>query len=883
MVTRWLTGLRLRWRALMKGAALDRDLDRELRSHLDDEAEARMARGLPPDEARRQSRVAFGSTVAATEACREARGVSVAQNLVRDLRYGWRALVRQPLLLVAASTSIALGVGVNLTLFSLASELLFATPSASRPDELVHIRTGNGSHVPYAQWRDLAEVGALDGLAGYRLELTANWRRGDETVAVLPMVVTANYFDMMGLPLAIGRGFGPDEARAERDPRLVVLTDGFWRRQLGARPDILGASLILNGASYDVIGVLPRGSRSLAPFGIEPDLYLPLASSLVPAIETPRAPVLQLVGRLAPDQTMEQGREVVETAARRIGEAHGDPEFSIVTVFSGVGGLGQAGEFDVVVVFFGVLMAVAGLVLLIACANVAGLLLARSAARRREVAMRVALGASRLRLLQQFLTESLLLAGVGTAAGLALAAAAGVGLSRVSLPLPVPVSLRTVVDERLLLFALGLVLVSTVFSGLAPALHATRAAIAPATRPGEPGGRTRRFALRRVLVAGQVAVSALLLVIALVFVRNLLLTTAVDPGFDVERTLVARVQFVEGRQGTPAQPAMARLTDAVRALPGVASAAFTDSVPLTLYFGATVGTALRIGDAADPIRTDYTRAIIGPGFLETMGIEVRGREFTAADGRGAPPVTIVNEAFARRYLGDGSPIGRTISDPRDEARRTWRIIGVAADSKYRTPGEAQSPAMYLPVLQAEAIARLSHVVVRAAGDPAPLVPAVRDVLLSLDPSAAVTVETTRAALTLVFLPSRIGAGLLGAIGVLGTVLAMVGLYGVVSFAVSRRTAEIGLRLAIGASRRSVAVLVIRDVAAVVGAGLVVGLGLGLLATQALATFLVAGLSPSDPASILATAALLLAACLAAAAPPMRRATRIDPIVALRQD
>ena len=883
-MTRWLTALRHRWRALRHGTALDRDLDRELQAHLEDQVEYHVSRGVPMAEARRRARLDLGSLDGVTEACREARGVTLVHDLGRDLRYGWRALVRQPMLLAAAATSIALGVGVNLTVFSLASELLFTVPSASRAGELMHIRTGAGSHVPYDTWRAFDEAGALAGVAGYRLELSVNWRRGDETIPVVPMVVTHNFFDVVGLPVARGRGFGGDEARAERTPRLVVLTDGFWRRELGGRPDVLGQALTLNGDPYTVVGVLPSGSRSLAPLGIEPDVYLPLSRDLVPAIASPRASVLQLVGRRRPGDAMHQARAAFAAAAARVSEASGLEEVGLVTEFSEVGGLGQAGEFDVLVLFFGVLMVVGSLVLLIACANVAGLLLARNAARRREVAMRVALGASRGRLVRQFLTESLLLAALGTVAGLGLTALVGAGLSRWSPPFPVPVVLDTHLDGRLLLFALAMVAGATLVTGLMPALHATRPAMAAAARPSDAGGQgPGRFALRRLLVTGQVAVSALLLVVALVFVRNLLLTASMEPGFDVERTVVARVQFVEGGQGTPALPAAERLAEVARGLPGVASAAFTDSVPLTLYFGATVGTELRMGDNAEPRRADFARQVVGPGYFETMGIAVRGRAFTAGDRQGAPDVAMVNEAFAREYFEDANPIGQSITDPREDGQRRWQVIGVAADSKYRTLGEPITPALYLPVLQSRASERFTHLVVRASGDPAALAPALRRAILEAEGSVAVTAEPMRSALAFAFLPSRIGAWLLGSLGVLGTVLAMVGLYGVVSYSVGRRTTEIGVRLALGATRASVVRLAIGDAAVLVIAGLVAGLGLGLLATRPLAAFLVTGLSPSDPASFAGTALLLLAVSLAAAWAPVRRASAIAPMAALRHD
>jgi predicted permease len=497
--------------------------------------------------------------------------------------------------------------------------------------------------------------------------------------------------------------------------------------------------------------------------------------------------------------------------------------------------------------------------------------------------MRMALGATRGRLLQQFLTESLLLSAAGAAGGLAVMALAAAWLSRVSLPIPLPVELHAGLDGRLLLFGAALVVVSTLVSGLAPALHATRRATASGVRGGEsPAGRGR-FRMRRVLVAGQVAASSLLLVIALVFVRNLLLTAEVDPGFDVDRVLVARVEFVEGRQGSAAGPVVERVLDRIRATPGVQSAAFTDSVPLTLFFGASVGTELRIGPGPDPVRADFNRSVIGPGFLETLGIAVRGREFTASDRSGAEPVAVVNDTFARQYFPGTDPIGQRIENPRKDRPAAWTVVGIAGDSRYRTLGEGRVPALYLSGLQADAPDRLTHVVARTSGEPEAFGAQVREAVLAVDPSAVVTTETMESALAFAFLPSRIGAQVLGALGALGAALAMVGLHGVIAYSVSQRTPELGVRMALGASRRSVAALVVRESAGLVAVGLAVGLGLGLLATRPLAAFLVTGLNPSDPAAFAATAVLLVGVSLLAVWRPVRRATRIDPLVALRAD
>jgi len=376
-------------------------------------------------------------------------------------------------------------------------------------------------------------------------------------------------------------------------------------------------------------------------------------------------------------------------------------------------------------------------------------------------------------------------------------------------------------------------------------------------------------------------VSVLLLVVALLFVHNLRRSTTLDPGFDVDRLLVAQMTFVEGRQGPADARAIVPIVERVRAVPGVESAAVADGVPLTLMSGSWNGTDLRLGDDVETTHVEFARNRVGPDYFSTMGIAVRGRGFTEADRAGAPRVTVINEAFADQYFPGANPVGLTLEDPRDGGRRT--IVGVAATSKYRMLGEDDSPAMYDPLLQSPESARLVHVLVRAPGATSGTIAAVRTAMLEADDSAAVTVEPMTSALSFAFLPSRIGATLLGTLGALGTVLAMVGLYGILSFTVGRRTREIGLRMSLGASRAAVIRLVLGEATLLVGTGVAVGLGLAFFVTQPLAAFLVAGLSPADPATFAATLLLLVMTSLLAAWSPAQRALRVDPTEALRHE
>jgi predicted permease len=603
----------------------------------------------------------------------------------------------------------------------------------------------------------------------------------------------------------------------------------------------------------------------------------------MPDLDEPRGAAVALVGRLHDGQSLTEGRAALATAGHRVGALSNDKRFGDLSQFTPVGGLG--GEFATVAAFFGVLLTAAGLILAIACANVAGLLLARSTVRRREIAIRVALGASRGRLVQQLLTEGLWLAVLGTGCGLLLMSVLVGLIKRVTLPVPMPIEVHGAVDTRLLVYSALLLIMTTLLSGLTPALQATRPSLVPALKQEEPRYGYRRWTLRSVLVMGQVAVALVLLVTALLFLRNLTRAQAADPGFDTTRTIVAQVSFVEGRHTAESRAAFLETAVArLRALPSVDRATYARAVPLTIRSGMTTGTELRITGKDQAFSARYEVNLVGPEYFATMGIPLaRGREFRSTDRAGAPVAAVVNQEFVRRYLSGTDPVGQHLMLPGAETSYPAEVVGVVGNSKHRTIGEDQQAAIYEPFLQRGNRGRFVHVLVRTRNDPAAAVRDVQQVLSEMDPSAAVEVQPMRAALAFAFMPSRIGAALLGAVGVLGLALAMVGLYAVVSYAVSRRTAEIGIRMALGASHAAVLRLVLRDAAVLAGGGILLGLGIAALVTRPLSMFLVAGLSASDPVSFAGTALVLGAVSLAAAWAPARRALRIDPVAALREE
>ena len=874
--------VRLRARSLFRRGRADEELDRELRAHLAYQVEENMSRGMSPDDARRVALSTFGGVERVREEARDARGVSVMENLVRDLRYSLRGLLHEPMLLLAATVSIALGVGGNLAVFSLAREFIFAPPSVRRPAELMMMEVSHGSDTDYEKWLDFNTSGVLAGVTGYSFDKQVNWLDGDVAVSIVPMMVTANFFDVTGMPVAKGRAFTAAEARAEDDPRIAVVSHEFWQRNLGGDAGVVGRALVLNGESYAVLGVLTPRARSVAPMGIAPGVYVPLSRQLVPELATQGAAVVKLIGRLKPGQSLPQGRELIDALDRRIGRARGDTVYAGVQEFSQAGGLPGRKASRVVGAFFALLGVVSFLVLLIACANVAGLLVARGTRRRQEIAIRLAIGGSRGRVLQQFLVEGFWLALIGTAAGIALSTGFMRVVNNLSLPVGVPIELHLAPDRALALTALALVVLTIFLCALLPAIGATRLSLVPALKREEPFFATRRFSVRGMLLVGQVTVSTVLLVTAFLFLRNLGRTQVTNPGFEVNRAVVSQLGLVEGRPAAEHMALLERAIERVEGLPEIEQATFTNGVPLTIHGGSSNGRSVRVDNRANSEHIEFSRLLIGPNYFSTMRIPLRaGREFERGDGKGAPAVVIVNEEFGRRLFAGRSPVGSRLRF--EEDRLDVEIVGVVANGKHQTLGENQRAALYVPIQQYPEGLNVVFLVARTRADASGSVGVVRQALGSLDRSVSVQVETMQSALRFAMLPSRIGAAVLGSLGLLGLILAAFGLYALVSYSVSRRVGEIAIRSALGASQAGILRLVVRDSALLVAVGLAIGLGLSALVTAPLATFLVTGLSATDPVSFIATALVFLVVSVLASWLPARQATRVSPVIAMRLD
>jgi len=676
------------------------------------------------------------------------------------------------------------------------------------------------------------------------------------------------------------------------------LSYGLWQRRFGSDPSVVCQTVSLNGHPVTVIGVAREGFTGLIR-GLSIDLWVPLMMQpqLMPGLDLLKnrgTRGLKIIGRLKPGVSVEPAQANVRLLGQQLHKAYPDNwrnfrgEARVVSVLPESQSRVFPEARGPVLGFMGLLMAVVGLVLLIACANVANLLLGRATARRKEMAIRLSLGASRLRLMCQLLTESLLLSVLAGAAGVLMAAWATDLLMAFQPPLPVTLALDLGLDHRVLGFTLGLSLVTGVLFGLAPALHASKAELVVALKDegaGAPRGY-RRSRLRSLLVISQVAVSLLLLIGSGLFLRSLANAHAIDPGFDPENVLLVSVDLgLQGYSEAKGKLFFEQLQERLKALPQVQSTSTAYSLPLGLGGGRT-GIAMEGYQPSPGEDMEIHFNVVGPGYFETMRIPiVRGRSFTEQDRGGAPGVVIVNEAVARRYWPGQDAIGKHMSWGwvQDEGQQTYplEVIGIAKDGKYVTLGEDPRPFVYFPHLQNYEAAMT--VLVRTAGNPKSLVDAVRNELRTLDPHLpAFDIKTLTEHLGVTLLPVRMAATLLGLFSVLALVLAAVGIYGVVSYSVSQRTHELGIRLALGAQARDVLKLVIAQGMSLTLIGVAMGLAAAFGVTRFL-TFLLYGISPTDPLTFAGISVLLAAVALLASYVPARRATKVDPMVALRYE
>jgi predicted permease len=871
--------LELCWRNLLRG----NDIGEELQLHLEQLTAEMIGQGLSPQEAASAARRRFGNVTRIHEQSHELFSFRPLEDLVGDMRYGWRSMRRNPSVTVAAVLSIGLAIGVNTVIFSLIEEMFFAKPTSRVAQDLVTIHLGGSTHASLANLRDLNASGGFQQVGGFDVETTVNWRTDDGVRQTPVMLVSENYFELLETRPALGRIFRSDEARAERNPHVVLITDRLWRRKFARDLEVPGRSMVLNGRPYTILGVLPERFRPPTYLSTLPDLYVPASPELNPSLMDPRSHSLMLIARRKRGQTLEQAQAALQVAVTRMATdnpiVNGELRRGI-RIFPATGYRQYVDPDEApLVAFAGLLLVAVFVVLWIACVNVAGVLIARAAARRREIATRMAMGASRGRLVRQLMGEALLLASLGTLVGMSLHWCLSTILDNLSLPLPVPIVFQMATDFTLVMYSIALTAIATVLAGLAPALQATKPGLTSGLKMEEPQYGYRRFTFRNLLMVAQVAVTVVLLSISLLFTRSLMRANSIHPGFDLQHTVWARVNVLSDRYSkNQAYLFASRVLDAAAAVPGVRSAALSDAVP----FNSFLRTSSSIHTRASASKIEYYASSVSPSYFETMGIPIfAGRPFSAGDRRGAPNVVVLNEAMARRLFGAGSAVGEKIWFGDRKEGPGVEVIGVTANSKHLTMGENQAFAVYHAIAQVRPDGTEINVFARASGDAESTAGALRKALSPLDITAAIDVGPLRSKLAFAYLPSQIGAVLVGSLGALGLILAVIGIYGATAFAVSRRAAEIGIRIALGASTGQVLRNLLGTSLVMMCTGLAIGIGLALAAAQPLAFLFAEGIKPLDPV----TFALVILICLfaggIASVIPARRALWIDPITALR--
>jgi predicted permease len=834
---------------LVRRRRLQRDLEAELAFH----REIAAAQG---------SYIPLGNTAVIKEQALDLWRFNRLENLWRDLRYAAAGLLRSPGFVFSALLSLGLGIGVNTTVFSLAVEFLFSEPSVRDAASLVYLRLGGNSHSRPHVVEFVRKSGAFKDVAGENEETFINWNDGAETRRVFAVATTRNYFTALGVPMALGRGF------TESDPaEVVVLRHDFWRTRFHTDPSILGRAIHLDGRAYTVVGILPQSHRTLIGFGFSPDIYLPRYLD-----DT----ALAMYVRLQPGMSLTEAHAAARVVAERL-DANFPERWKYtnnleVAPIAGFARLKSERQMQTIGLFFAMLLLVVGLVLLIACVNVASLLLARASARQREIAIRLSLGASTGRLLQQLLVESLLLSLIGAGLGLVLAQVTASLVARIPLPLPIPIRLQIEPDWRVGLYAAFLAMAATIACGLLPAWQAIREAI------GAHLHRERKLRLRRALVVAQITVSVVVLATGFLFLRNLLQSTAINPGFDVRRTLRAEVHLPPGPYKEARRKAVYfdQALRELRTIPGIEAAAAARIIPFT--DGATRGSELTFPDTGEKRHAIFHWNAVSPGFFEAMDIPVvAGRPFSETD-RSGMKVVVVNEAFVRTYLGNRAAVGTSF---------VWdgltTIIGVVKGTKNLSIGEDDKPQLYQPLAQINNDRTRIQFVLRSFTPPVTQLGPVRETLRRIEPNAGIEVATLYSSIGLAFLPSQVGAALMGTIGLLGLLLAAVGLHGVMAYSVARRTRELGVRIAVGATKGDISRMVVLDSARLMLFGSAIGVAIALLVTRPLAMFFVPGLSPSDPTSFSAVLIALAATGLVATLGPVRRAITLDPVASLRYE
>jgi predicted permease len=818
------------------------------------------------------------------------------EDIWNDLRYALRTLLKSPGFTIVAVLALGLGIGANTAIFSIFNGILWRPLPVKDPQQLVVLVTKSPGldfplNLSYPDFQDYRQVkGAFADVAAFTVSPVNFGAEGRPERAWVELV-SGNYFSVLGLDAVRGRTFAADEGWVvDKDP-LIVLGYKYWQTRFGGDAGVVGRTVLVNQHSFTIIGVAPERYHG-AYYFIEPDFYLPLTTlglldpSQADDLDKRTSQFLHILGRLQPGVSAAQAAAAAEPTSRRLAQeypdSHKDMSLLVMPELSARPEPGLGSFMSTAVVVFMVLV---GLVLLIACANVANLILARANGRRKEIATRTALGATRWRMARQLLTESVLLALSGGVAGLVFARWAALGLMSIQIPTDIPLRLFDMrMDWRIFVFSFIAALLTGVVAGLMPALQGSRTDLADVLKAGgrSGGASTGHHRFRNVLVVAQVAVSLLLLACAGFFVRSLQNSAHVDMGFRVDHTLMMSMDLgLQGYKEERGQQFYKQASDRVKALPGVKGASFVAYIPMG-YDASTVDVFPegQVIDEKSKAQTAFDDAV-QPDYFGAAGVPViQGREFTAADTAAAPKVAIVNDTFAKKIWPGQGAIGKTFRTEKNGP--PIQVVGLTHTGKYLFLYETPQLFVYFPMAQHYISAAV--LMVHSEGDPQRLTDAVREQIRQLDAGLAVFDIKTMEAHVMYgkpLLPARLGAMLAGAFGLLGLVLASVGVYGVVSYSVSQRTQEIGIRTALGAQRWNVLGLVLKQGMTMAVIGTCVGIGLALLLFRGLHSVLY-GVQSTDLVTLVSVSSLLLMLAFTASCVPALRAARVDPVVALRE-
>ncbi len=869
------------WRRLLswlRRGRHEREMEEEMRFHLEMQIEQNLAAGMAAEEAHYAARRQFGNQTWLKEVSREMWSLNSIETLMQDLRYGVRTLMKSPGFAFVAVLTLALGIGANTAIFSVVNGVLLRALPYYEPERLVMVWADRPilqaqigledfpvAVADFVDWRNQNQVfEQMAALQTPRINLTG----GGEPESVVGLRASASLFPLLGARFAAGRAFLPEEDRAGAD-RVVVISHGLWQRRYGADPKLIGQKIILDNEAYTIIGVMAPDFQF--PRRGEVDLYLPIAFS-PEQLNNRRGSFLTVLARLKPGISVQQASADMNSIARRLTEQYPQTNTGkgvrLTPLHQQTVGKARTALL--------ILLGAVGFVLLIACANVANLLLARAAGRQKELAIRAALGASRWRVVRQLLTESLLLATSGGVAGLLLAWC-GLDLLLSAAPDNLPRAYDIRLDTRVAGFTFLVSLLTGIVFGLFPALQASKINLGVTLKEGGRGaaGLLRRR-LRGFLVLGEVALALVLLIGAGLLIRSFARLTEVNPGIDPRGVLTMDIPLPDAKYSGGRGTAFFQQTlERVRALPGVEAAAVTNSVPLS---GSHASTDFGIEGRPAPTQQTFNAGIriISPDFFGTFRIPlVEGRLLAESDGANAPPVVVVNESFARIHFANEDPLGKRI-----KYRGVYRlIVGVVGDVKHSVLDEEAKPEFYLTIAQLPPTSM--SMVVRTSGDPMPMLASVREQVWAVDKDLPITnIETMERLMAKSVAPRRFILLLFSLFALVGLALAGVGLYGVMSYAVTQRTREIGVRMAMGAQTGDVLRLVIGEGMKLALIGALLGLG-GALALTRLMKTLLFGVSATDPLTFIVIAAVLIIVALLACWIPARRAASMDPLVSLR--